>query len=58
MMWWACPSKTMWRSAPKSFGRWAVGWSVMWARALWWAFISPVWRLRPFVPRDVLVLVF
>ena len=38
MMWWACPSRTMWRSVPKSFGRWAVGWTVMWARARWWAF--------------------
>ena len=25
MMCWACPSRTMWRSVPKSFGRWAVG---------------------------------
>ena len=38
MMWWASPSGTMWRSAPKSFGRWDVGWTVMWARARWWAF--------------------
>ena len=58
MMWWACPSRTMWRSVPKSFGRCTVGWTVMSARARWWAFFSPVWRLRPFVPRDVLVLVF
>ena len=28
MMWWACPSRTMW-----SFGGWAAGWTVMWARA-------------------------
>ena len=41
MMWWACPSRTMWRSAPKSFGRWAVGWTMMWARARWWAFFPP-----------------
>ena len=33
MMWSACPSRTMWRSVPKSFGRWAAGWMVMWARA-------------------------
>ena len=33
MMWWAWPSGTMWRSVPKSFGRWAAGWTVMWARA-------------------------
>ena len=58
MMWWACPSRTIWRSVPKSFGRWAAGWTVMWARARWWAFSSPVWRVRLFVPRDVLVLVF
>ena len=38
MMWWACPSRTMWRSVPKSFGTWAAGWTVMWARARWWAF--------------------
>ena len=25
MMWWAWPSRTMWRSVPKSFGRWAAG---------------------------------
>ena len=24
MMWWTCPSRTMWRSVPESFGRWAV----------------------------------
>ena len=36
MMWWACPSRTMWRSVQKSFGRWAAGWTVMWARARWW----------------------
>ena len=41
MMWWACPSRTMWRSAPKSFGRWAAGWTVMWARTRWWAFFPP-----------------
>ena len=41
MMWWACPSRTMWRSVPKSFGRWAAGWTVMWAMARWWAFFSP-----------------
>ena len=29
MMWWACPSRRMWRSVPKSFGRWAVGWTVI-----------------------------
>ena len=29
MMWWACPSRTMWRSVQKSFGRWAVGRTVM-----------------------------
>ena len=38
MMCCACPSRTMWRSVPKAFGRWAVGWTVMWARARWWAF--------------------
>ena len=41
MMWWACPSRTMWRSVPKSFGRWAAGWTVMWARTRWWAFFPP-----------------
>ena len=41
MMCWACPSRTMLRSVPKSFGGWAVGWTVMWARARWWAFSSP-----------------
>ena len=41
MMWWACPSRTMWRSVPKSFGRWAVRWTVMWARARWWPFSPP-----------------
>ena len=41
MMWWAWPSRTMWRSVPKSFGRWAAGWRVMWARARWWAFFPP-----------------
>ena len=25
MMWSACPSRTMWRSVPNSFGRWAAG---------------------------------
>ena len=29
----------MWRSVPKSFGRWAVGRTVMWARARWWALL-------------------
>ena len=58
MMWWACPSRTMWCSVSKSFGRWATGWTVMWARARCWAFFPPVWRLCPFVSRDVLVLVF
>ena len=38
MMWWACPFRRMWRSVPKSFGRWAAGRTVMWARARWWAF--------------------
>ena len=37
MMWWACLSGTMWRSVPKSFGKWAVPWTVMLARACWWA---------------------
>ena len=41
MRWWACPSRTMWRSVPKSFGRWAAGWTVMWARARWCAFFPP-----------------
>ena len=41
MMWWAFPSRTMWCSVPKSFGRWAAGWTVMWARARWWAFFPP-----------------
>ena len=41
MMWSACPSRTMWRSVPKSFGRWAAGWTVMWAMARWWAFFPP-----------------
>ena len=41
MMWLACPSRTTWRSVPKSFGRWAAGWTVMWARARWWAFFPP-----------------
>ena len=41
MMWWACASRTMWRSVPKSFGRWAAGWTVMRARARWWAFFPP-----------------
>ena len=41
MMWWACPSRTMWRSVPESFLRWAVGWTVMWARARWWALFPP-----------------
>ena len=38
MMCLACPSGTMWRSVPKSFGRWAAGWMVMWTRAGWMAF--------------------
>ena len=38
LMWWACPSRTMWCSVPKSFGRWAAGRTVMWDRARWWAF--------------------
>ena len=38
MMWWA---RTMWRPAPKSFGRGAVEWTLMWARARWWAFLPP-----------------
>ena len=33
MMCWACPSRTMWRSVPKSLGNWAVGWTVMCAGA-------------------------
>ena len=41
MMCWACPSRTMCRSMPKSFGRWTVGWTVMWARARWWAVFPP-----------------
>ena len=41
MMWWACPSRTMWRSVPKSFAGCTVGWKAMWARARWWAFFSP-----------------
>ena len=41
MMWWACPSRAIWRSAPKSFGRWAVGWTVKRARARWWASTPP-----------------
>ena len=44
MMWWACPSRTMWRSVPKSFGRWAAGWTVMWARAVGGPFFP---RLAP-----------
>ena len=51
MMWWAGPSRTMWRSVPKFFGRWAVRWTVMSARLRWW-------RLQLFDPRDMLVLVF
>ena len=58
MMWLPCPSRTMWRSVPKSFVRSAARWTVMWARARCWAFSFPVWRLCPFVPRDLLVLVF
>ena len=41
MMYWACPSRTMWRSATKFFGRWAVGRTWMWARVRWWAFLPP-----------------
>ena len=41
MMWWACPSRTMWRSVQRSFGRWAAGGTVMSARARWWAFFPP-----------------
>ena len=48
MMCWACPSRTMCRSVPKSFGRWTV---------LVGPF-PPVQCLRPFVSWDVLVLVF
>ena len=33
MMWWACPSRTIWCPVPKSFGKWAVGWTLMWTRA-------------------------
>ena len=58
MIRWACPSRTMWRSVPKSFCRWAVGWTVMWVRARWLPSFSSIWRLCPFVPQDVLVLVF
>ena len=36
-----CPSRTMWRSVLKSFGRWAAGWTVMLGRARWWAFFPP-----------------
>ena len=55
MMCWASLSRTMWRSVPKSFGRLAVGWTVMWARSALVGFFYPVRRLRPFVPWDVLV---
>ena len=41
MMWWACPCRTMWRCVPKFFGRCAAGWTVMWARARWWALFPP-----------------
>ena len=41
MMWWACPSRTMWRSMPKSFARWAAGWTVIWALVRWWALFPP-----------------
>ena len=51
MMWWACPSRTMWRSLPKSFGKWAVGWTVMWARARWWALFPPSGACFRFSPR-------
>ena len=40
-MWWACPSRTMWRAVPKSFVRWAAGVAVMWVRARWWALFLP-----------------
>ena len=29
----------------------------MWPKARWWDFFFPVWRLCPFVPQDVLLLV-
>ena len=58
MMRWACPSRTMWRSVPKSFGRWAAGWTVMWARASWWAFFPQSCACVRLFPRGVLVLVF
>ena len=41
MIWWACPSRTMWRFVPESFGRWAAGWTVMWPRARCRAFFPP-----------------
>ena len=58
MMCWACPSRTMWRSVPKSFGRWAWGVDVDVGQIALVGLFSPVRRLRPFVPWDVLVLVF
>ena len=41
MMCLACPSRTMWRSALKSFVRWAVGWTMIRSRARWLAFFPP-----------------
>ena len=41
MMCSACPSRTMWRSVLESFGRWAVGRTVMWARRRMLAFFPP-----------------
>ena len=58
MMWWACPSRTMWRSVPKSFGRWAAGVDGDVGYGALVGLLSPVWCLCPFVPRDVLQLVF
>ena len=58
MMWCACPSRTMWRSVPKSFGRWAVGRTMMWARARWWALFHLSGACVRLSPRKVLVLVF
>ena len=54
MMLWACPSRTTWRSplvgGLRGGRRCGLGRLV--------GLFSPVWRLCPFVPRDVLVLVF
>ena len=55
MMWWACLSRTMWRSVPKSFGRWAAGGDGDVGHGALVGLFFPVWRLCPFVPRDVLV---